>query len=565
MKTYLHLLLTVLLLQLILSRTVTAKVIYVHKVDASEVIELNKLSDALGLSGLTGWPVSGNEQEKLEVDGVEFLVTDTLKRASGQDEIRVLVNKVRSVRLKEKGLAGTLPNLSFGELINLELGGNSISGKLPVLNLPKCERLILYGNQFTGPIPAFNMPEIVSISLHDNQLTGTIPAYNYPKLTDLILGNNQLVGPLPDMLLPSLQTFTASSNKLTGPVPVWSLPALFLLDLSGNEISGTLPLLNLPKAREIRLSNNRLSGSVPDWNMAELVYLYLENNLLDGNIGKLTMPKLEVLDLTKNQLTGDFDNSGLPALAILKLGNNNLSGLPDLKKSSPKLVVVETANNRLTFEDFELNLGLPFSIASGQQRVELYEGTDGNRKILYVKTGGSKNKYQWMKRKDGNITTVTGAVNDTIWPLTESGAPYMCIITSELVAGLSIYSTVRELSSCIETFSADGRTGCASSAVTLTTGSQDLLISAEIKDELIIYPNPAGDKVTLRFSIGTGGYCRIMITDITGRLIAVPVAGNFPEGVHEIQRDFGPLPAGIFLVSLHSPAGITTTRAILGR
>ena len=39
------------MLQLFIPQDVCAKIIYVHKVDASEVIELKKLSDALGLAG----------------------------------------------------------------------------------------------------------------------------------------------------------------------------------------------------------------------------------------------------------------------------------------------------------------------------------------------------------------------------------------------------------------------------------------------------------------------------------------------------------------------------------
>lgn len=414
--------------------------IYRYKIHENDVAELNKLSNSLNLAGKKGWPVTAGEVEKIDVLGVAFINTDTLKRTVGNDEIVTYVQKVQSIMLEGQGLTGTLPSISLGELTRMTLNLNNISGNIPTLNLPKCTWLILANNQFSGSIPNFNLPVLETLALHNNKLTGSIPNFNLPLLTGLLLSDNQLQGTLPNFNFPRLQIFNAYNNQITGNLPAYNFPELYHLDLQNNQISGPIPLLNLPKAQDISLNNNKLSGSIPDLSFPVIDQLYIQKNSLDGTIGKLNAPKLKIFDATDNKLTGDFDNSQMTSLSHLKLNNNNITGLPKLSSLSPNITLVEVKGCRLTFEDFELNMDIPLFYMDNQQRVETYEGLMGIKKILYVKVGGTKNKYQWIKGKDGKTSEIVGATDDTLLVTPEAGASFMCRITNEIVKTLTFYS-----------------------------------------------------------------------------------------------------------------------------
>ncbi|MBA4409905.1 MAG: hypothetical protein C0397_10845, partial [Odoribacter sp.] len=424
--------------------------VYRYQIMLEDFNELTKLSGSLNIPAGNGWPVSGAEAADFKsVQGITFSTKDTLKRTEGANEIWVFRFSVSRISLGSLNLTGTLPALTFSELVYFNISFNKISGPIPVLNFPKCQELWLNRNQFTGTIPNFNMPALINLELYTNQLTGTIPNFNFPKLKTLELTENQLEGQIPDFKLPALKWFSLAYNKLSGTIPNFNLPELQILDLGHNNLTGTIPLFNCPKALHIRLYENQLTGSIPQFNMPQLSNLALGDNKLTGTIPKFNMPQLILFNVKNNQLTGDFDNSGLPQLMDLYLQNNPITGLPDLKSISPQLERADVSGCSLTFEDIEPNLDIKSFKYSGQQKVETYQKLNGLQVTFYVKMKEQNCEYKWRKIKNGVNTLITGAIKDSLTITVEPSATYYCLITNTKVPGLTLVSKTTSVNSCV--------------------------------------------------------------------------------------------------------------------
>ncbi|TNF43136.1 MAG: T9SS type A sorting domain-containing protein [Bacteroidetes bacterium] len=427
--------------------------VFKHQIFADDVTELNKLGTALGINGLNGWPVSAEEMNgnMASVAGVEFITVDTTSRQNGDQKIIVYHMKVKTINLNSRGLSGTLPSLSFSELISFNLANNNISGPIPQFTFPKCTDLILYRNKISGNIPILNLPELLQLNLLVNQLTGPIPAIWPDKLVSLFLSDNQLTGPLPALNLPNLKYFFASRNQLTGNIPNFGFPQLETLELEENNLTGTIPPFSFPMAQNIRLSANQLTGTIPAFNMPELSNLALGDNQLSDELPKFNMPKLILLNVKDNQIEGSFDNSGLPKLYFLYIQNNNFTELPDLKGNSPDFTGADVRGNKFTFEDLEpnMNIGAQF-LYNSQQRVPVTVVQQGANIKVGVNVGGTRNTYQWYKYLNGKGALIDGATQSELITPLESGAEYYCIVKNALVSGMSIYSERSKLSNCRE-------------------------------------------------------------------------------------------------------------------
>ncbi len=426
-------------------------IVFYHQINASDVSELNKLSDALHINGLNGWPVSSEEAEGAQpnITGIQFIATDTTIKNIGTATKYVLHYSVKNINLNSKGLTGSIPDLTFVELVGLNLSNNNISGSIPNFSLPKCQSIILNRNQLSGRIPALDVPELLSFDVTLNQLTGTIPEKLPAKLVNLLISDNHLEGPLPMLSLSELKYFMASRNNISGTIPDFNFPLLETLELEENQLTGTIPNFNFPKALYIRLSDNQLTGNIPDFNMPELSNLALGNNNLNGEIPVFNMPKLILLNVKNNQLEGTFNNSMLPILYSLYLQENNISGLPKLKSTSPNLIIADVTQNRLTFEDLEFNMDISQNKYNSQKTVPCFMTLSGANAKVWVEVGGSQNKYVWRKVIDGKTTIIEGENKKELIIPYEPKVEYFCMVTSDLVPNLSIRSEKSKLSSCI--------------------------------------------------------------------------------------------------------------------
>lgn len=83
--------------------------------------------------------------------------------------------------------------------------------------------------------------------------------------------------------------------------------------------------------------------------------------------------------------------------------------------------------------------------------------------------------------------------------------------------------------------------------------------------ELSVSPNPAPDRVALRFGLPIGGAVRLTVLDPSGRVVSRVLDGALPAGSHVAHWDGRdpqgrPAPAGVYLVRLETPSGRVTAR-----
>lgn len=74
--------------------------------------------------------------------------------------------------------------------------------------------------------------------------------------------------------------------------------------------------------------------------------------------------------------------------------------------------------------------------------------------------------------------------------------------------------------------------------------------------EFFVYPNPFVAELKVRLALKQGLPMQLYIANLDGRKIADLHEGWMEEGVHEIDWNAGSLPAGIYQICLHTPAGL---------
>lgn len=254
--------------------------------------------------------------------------------------------------------------------------------------------------------------------------------------------------------------WTTNTNWLSGPISTWfgvtvAGNRVAILSLNNNNLVGTLPssVTNLTALTSLQFSGNQLSGAIPSTigNLVNLTVLRLDDNLLTGpvppSIGSMSI--LVELTLFDNLLTDSIPTTfaNLTDLQTLTIQNNEFDALPNLSALGA-LDVLNVANNRLTFEDLEPNIGVPNTsfIFSPQDSVGSYEIrplAEGGPTTLTVTVGGSSNTYQWLK--NGNPISGATSSSYTITTVTASDSGlYSCLISNTVATGLTLQSrTIR--------------------------------------------------------------------------------------------------------------------------
>jgi subtilisin family serine protease len=105
----------------------------------------------------------------------------------------------------------------------------------------------------------------------------------------------------------------------------------------------------------------------------------------------------------------------------------------------------------------------------------------------------------------------------------------------------------------------------AYAAVARILGVVDLVeVEGELPGEATLfsnYPNPFSGSTTLRFSRPARADVRLVVYDLLGREVAVPVEGVLAPGVYETSFDASRLPAGVYVCRLEA-GGVTYSRAL---
>ncbi len=70
---------------------------------------------------------------------------------------------------------------------------------------------------------------------------------------------------------------------------------------------------------------------------------------------------------------------------------------------------------------------------------------------------------------------------------------------------------------------------------------------------LVIYPNPAGDRIAAEFDVRKPGPVRLLVQDLFGRTVQVRDLGTLQEGGHRAELDMSGIPGGGYLLVLETP------------
>ena len=324
---------------------------------------------------------------KSETNGV---LTFTRGSFEGLANLQSLDISENSVRLIEKGVLCSLPNLLFLDLSYSDLGSISDLGMSTAVSQANCLRnvqnLDLKGNKLAAVTSQeiFNFPSVQKIDLSFNLIRHLDEnVFEFTKeLVDIDISNNQLSTLLPSIFTSSkLIRLSVANNSIT------SLPAqvfanqenLQYLDLSGNiltssEIKPNL-FAGLSNLMELDLSQNQLDKLRRKvfWELTSLETLSMSNNKIREIPNKLfkSQSNLRTLKLSKNlltQLTNDalvgiellnhlmLDNNlleeideqvftNLSSLSLLDLSNNNLLNVPKSLRFLRNLKSIDLSKN----------------------------------------------------------------------------------------------------------------------------------------------------------------------------------------------------------------------------
>jgi hypothetical protein len=79
---------------------------------------------------------------------------------------------------------------------------------------------------------------------------------------------------------------------------------------------------------------------------------------------------------------------------------------------------------------------------------------------------------------------------------------------------------------------------------------------------LPVYPNPFSDYAHISFRLPESGSVRVDVYDITGRMVATPVTGEYEAGLHRQVWMPGNLVPGIYMVRLTSGTTVRTQKIV---
>lgn len=152
--------------------------------------------------------------------------------------------------------------------------------------------------------------------------------------------------------------------------------------------------------------------------------------------------RVTALVLPFNNLVGGVPPgiTALSALDSLDLRGNELVSFPDVS-TMPALGTLELANNRLTFEDLEPNIGISYFAYSPQKAVGSADTimlVENEPLYFSFTVGGSANEYQWEK----DSLDVPGEVTDSISKIASmaDNGIWRLKITNPIVPGLELMS-----------------------------------------------------------------------------------------------------------------------------
>jgi hypothetical protein len=76
-------------------------------------------------------------------------------------------------------------------------------------------------------------------------------------------------------------------------------------------------------------------------------------------------------------------------------------------------------------------------------------------------------------------------------------------------------------------------------------------------------PNPVTQRMTITFSLPSDGVVRLKITDVSGRVLDMPLDALLEGGTHEYHYDASKLSNGLYIYTIESPDGVVTNKFVV--
>jgi hypothetical protein len=142
---------------------------------------------------------------------------------------------------------------------------------------------------------------------------------------------------------------------------------------------------------------------------------------------------------------------------------------------------------------------------------------------------------------DGYIVTIADPEgNDSVFVMPDPNA-----------TGISVYvADYQRKHAIIETYNSTGKIGCGYILPSLTTGLNQPGLPHTEQETLLVYPNPANAKTTIRFTTRNSSDYTINLVDFNGKPVTAAVSGHTLAGTCEREFDLAHLPAGIYFFVL---------------
>lgn len=485
--------------------------------------------------------------------------------------VKIKNGSVTEINLRGNALKGNFPPSvsGFSKLQKLDLSSNQLMGEVaPALSsLNNLVRLDISHNRLTGDpaaaiIPLFNLKEISvgnnNFAFADlNTFLQNFPTLQVLDLSQLILtavpsnistltsleslniSNNtisQNFGAL--SAFANLKELNFSGNQLTQiPSQLSSLTGLTSLDLSHNlfATSYSAALSSLKNLEWLSLADNQITAFPTELSqLKKLVHFNISDNKISGGFGSLLVLKdLEQLYLDKNLISGIFPAEllQLSQLQMISLTGNQLSG--EIPNNIPALTFLE--NNRYTRQDIKNFIIKDKILADFTYSPQRYDEEKtvfaalGSSATLPQSLSGEDYQFTWFKNLDQK-TAVTAESYYISKVEDDDFTDYTCeaYTFEKLPEALLEISFFRE-------------------PVTLEKD----LGTAEVKTDLVVYPNPAADFIhikTIRQHIE-----KVFIFDLSGKLILTDDKKDI---------NISHLPAANYIISIKTDEGIKSFKII---
>ena len=456
-------------------------------------------------------------------------------------------SKLQKLDLSSNQLSGEIsPSISaLSNLVRIDISNNRLTGDptSAILPLSNLQEISVGNNQFAfAEINTFlqNFPTLKILDLSHTNLN-TVPAKisTLTNLESLNLSNNTISQNFSNLSnLINLRELNLSGNQLTKiPSELTSLSALVSLDLSNNLFSSNYAsvLGNLKNLEWLSLANNQITAFPAELSqLKKLVHLNFSGNKISGGFeGLVSLTDLEQIFLDKNEISGGFPTSllQLGKLQMLSLTGNRLSG--EIPENLPAITFLE--NNRFTKQEIKNFILKNKEFADFTYSPERYDepknvyATLGSSTSLTQALSGNEYQFSWYKNLDQKVpgtfeSYYISNVEDDDFAL------YTCeaYVFEELPNELMEISFFRE-------------------PVTLVKE----LGTEEIKNDLVVYPNPTTDFLYIKTS--KLDLEKVFIFDLSGKLL-------FSEKSKTI--DVRNLPSATYIISIKTSATLKSFKFI---